>query len=69
MQLVLFRTFFLIINEILLISSENDSDNNLRTWDLILSILLYNINWKDENDDENEDFSFILSTSLIRLFS
>ena len=69
MQLVLFRTFFLIINEILLISSENDSDNNLRTWDLILSILLYNINWKDENEDENEDFSFILSTSLIRLFS
>ena len=69
MQLVLFRTFFLIVNEILLISSENDSDNNLRTWDLILSILRYNINWKDENEDENEDFSFILSTSLIRLFS
>ena len=36
--------------KVLLISSENDSDNNLRTWDLILSILLYNINWKYGNE-------------------
>ena len=51
----------------LLISSEKDSDNNLRTWDLILSILLFNINWKCGNG--NEDFCFILSSSLLRLFS
>ena len=40
----------------LLISSENDSDNNLRTWDLILSILLFNINGKYGNGDGNEIF-------------
>ena len=42
----------------LLISSENDSDNNLRTWDLILSILFYNINWKYGNRHRNKDFYF-----------
>ena len=67
MWLVHFLGLFFFYHKwsVLFISSENYSDNNLRTWDLILSILLYNINWKYGH----EGFCFILSMSSLRLFS